>query len=186
MRDERSRRLALRPDRRAYTRAALMRVLLIGGGCRGLCLTENLVADGHAVRAVTRSEDRRAPIEAAGAECWLGDPDVVGTLRYALDNVTIVVWALGTAAGAGEQVAALHGSRLEMMLSKTIDTTVRGIVYEAAGTVPAEVLAAGAEELRRACERNEIPHAVLRADPADSGAWVVAMRSAIDGLLAAR
>ena len=75
-----------------------MRVLLIGGGCRGLALTRELVADGHAVRAVTRTEAGRPAIEAAGAECWIGDPDVVGTLRYALESVTVLVWALGTAA----------------------------------------------------------------------------------------
>ena len=160
-----------------------MRVLLIGGGCRGLALTERLVADGHAVRAVTRDESRRARIEAAGAECWIGDPDVVGTLRYALENVTILVWALGTATGPAEAVAALHGSRLEMMLSKSIDTTVRGIVYEAAGTVAPEVLAAGEAELHRACELNEIPFAVLAADPADAGAWATDARAAIDRLL---
>jgi putative NADH-flavin reductase len=163
-----------------------MRVLLIGGGCRGLGLIEDLVSDGHAVRAVTRSEDRRARIEAAGAECWIGDPDVVGTLRYALDNVTIVVWALGTARGPAETVAALHGTRLEMMLSKTIDTTVRGVVYEAAGSVAIDVLEGGVGELRRACERNEIPYEVLVADPADADAWAIAARVAIDGLLAAR
>jgi hypothetical protein len=160
-----------------------VRVLLIGGGCRGLALTERLAADGHAVRAVTRDESRRARIQAAGAECWIGDPDVVGTLRYALENVTILVWALGTATGAADAVAALHGSRLEMMLSKSIDTTVRGIVYEAAGTVDAAVLAAGEAELRRACELNEIPFAVLTADPADADAWATAARAAIDGLL---
>ncbi len=160
-----------------------MRVLLIGGGCRGLGLVENLVADGHAVRAVTRDEAKRARIERAGAECWIGDPDVVGTLRYALDNVTILVWALGTATGAEQQVAALHGPRLHMMLSKTIDTTVRGVVLEAAGTVRPETLAAAARELRRTCELNEIPNAVLEADPADRGPWVTAARGAIDGLL---
>ena len=160
-----------------------MRVLLIGGGCRGLALTEALVADGHAVRAVTRAESHRAAIEAAGAECWIGDPDVVGTLRYALENVTILLWALGTATGAAGAVAALHGTRLEMMLSKSIDTTVRGIVYEAAGTVAADVLAAGAGEVRRACERNEIPHEILTADPADAAAWAAAARAAIDRLL---
>jgi putative NADH-flavin reductase len=160
-----------------------MRVLLIGGGCRGLTLTERLVANGHAVRAVTRDEARRPPIEAAGAECWIGDPDVVGTLRYALENVTILVWALGTATGPDEAVAALHGSRLEMMLSKSIDTTVRGIVYEAAGTVPAAVLQAGVGELRRACELNEIPFEVLSCDPADADAWAGAARAAIDRLL---
>ena len=160
-----------------------MRVLLIGGGCRGLALAELLGADGHAVRAVTRDEARRPRIEAAGAECWLGDPDVVGTLRYALENVTILVWALGTATGSAGAVAALHGSRLEMMLSKSIDTTVRGIVYEAAGTVAPEVLEAGVRELRRACELNEIPFEVLTADPADAGGWAIAARASIDRLL---
>jgi HEAT repeat protein len=82
------------------------------------------VAAGHAVRAVTRDEANRERIEAAGAECWIGDPDVVGTLRYALESVTILVWALGTAAGTDERVAALHGSRLEMMLGRVIDSTV--------------------------------------------------------------
>lgn len=162
-----------------------MRVLLIGGGCRGRGLAENLVSDGHAVRAVTRDEVNRAAIERAGAECWIGDPDVVGTLRYALENVTILVWALGTAAGAPDAVAALHGPRLHMMLSKTIDTTVRGVVYEAAGTVPAATLAAGAAELRRTCELNEIPWALVDADPAQREAWVVRTRAAIDGLLLA-
>jgi NAD(P)H-binding len=160
-----------------------MRVLLIGGGCRGLALAREFVADGHAVRAVTRSEGRRAQIEAAGAECWIGDPDVVGTLRYALENVTILVWALGTASGPPEAVGALHGPRLEMMLSKVIDTTVRGVVYEAAGTIAPEAFATGIAELRRMGRLNEIPVAVLDADPADRLAWAAAARHAIDRLI---
>jgi hypothetical protein len=160
-----------------------VRVLLVGGGCRGLTLARGLVADRHAVRAVTRSEDHRALIEAAGAECWIGDPDVVGTLRYALENVTILFWALGTATGSDEQVAALHGPRLEMMLSKAIDSTVRGVVYEAAGSAGPAAFATGVRELRRTCERNEIPFAVLDADPADADAWAAAARAAVDRLL---
>jgi NAD(P)H-binding len=160
-----------------------MRVLLIGGGCRGLRLTETLIADGHAVRAVTRHEANRERIERAGAECWIGDPDVVGTLRYALENVTILVWSLGTAAGTHEQVAALHGPRLHMMLSKAIDTTVRGVVYETAGTVDAATLRGGIAELRRTCQLNEIPFALVDTDPAARDAWVLATRAAIDGLL---
>ena len=157
---------------------------MVGGGCRGLALARELVAEGHAVRAVTRSEQRRAEIEATGAECWIGDPDRIGTLRYALDNVTILLWALGTATGDAEQVAALHGSRLEMMLERTVDTMVRGVVYEAAGTVSEEALARGVQEVRRANAANEVPFALLDADPADTAPWVTAARAAIDGLLA--
>ena len=163
-----------------------MRVLLVGGGCRGLALARELVAEGHAVRVTTRHEASRPRIEETGAESWVGDPDVVGTLRYALENVTILVWALGTAAGAPEQIAALHGPRLDMMLSKTIDTTVRGVVYEAAGTVAADVLAAGSAALLRTCERNEIPYAIVDAEPGRPGPWVAAARQAIGQLLGTR
>jgi hypothetical protein len=158
---------------------------MVGGGCRGLVLARDLVAEGHAVRAVTRRPEARATIEAAGCECWLGTPDVIGTLRYALDNVTVLLWLLGTAEGAPETVAALHGSRLRMMLEKTADTTVRGVVYEAAGTVDPIVLAGGVEEVRRARRANEIPYALIDADPADRAAWPAVARAAIDALLAA-
>lgn len=161
-----------------------MRLLLVGGGCRGLALTRSLAAEGHAVRVATRDPARREEIEAAGAECWIGDPDVVGTLRYALDNVTILVWALGTA--SGPRAAELHGPRLAMMLERTVDTAVRGVVYEAAGTVGEEALARGAAEVRRAHEANALPYALLRAEPSDAEAWAVAARRAIDGLLEVR
>jgi uncharacterized protein YbjT (DUF2867 family) len=154
----------------------------VGGGCRGLRLARELVADGHAVRAVTRREERRPEIEAAGCECWIGDPDRIGTLRYALDNVTVLLWLLGTA--TGPNVADLHGSRLRMMLEKVTDTTVRGVVYEAAGTVDAAALRAGAAEVARARELNEIPGALLKADPSAPEQWVATARDAIDRLLA--
>jgi hypothetical protein len=160
-----------------------VRVLLVGGGCRGLELARGLVADRHAVRAVTRSEAHRARIETTGAECWIGDPDVVGTLRYALENVTILVWALGTASGTPEGVAALHGPRLEMMLSMVIDTTVRGVVYEAAGSAGPGAFATGLAELRRTCGLNEIPFEVVDEEPGDAAAWAAASRNAIDRLL---
>src|SRR5206468_4749623 len=89
-----------------------VRLLLVGGGCRGLALARSLVAEGHAVRAVTRDQSKRGAIEAAGCECWPGDPDRIGTLRYALENATVLAWMLGTV-----DAPELHGSRLEMMLA---------------------------------------------------------------------
>jgi uncharacterized protein YbjT (DUF2867 family) len=155
---------------------------MVGGGCRGLALARSLIAEGHAVRAVTRSEDRRAEIEAAGCECWIGDPDRIGTLRYALENATVLLWVLGTASGG--DVEALHGSRLEMMLERTVDTTVRGVLYERAGSLPADVLAAGAAQVQAAHDRHGIPIAFLDADPRDVDGWVADARAGIDAVLA--
>jgi putative NADH-flavin reductase len=164
-----------------------VRVLLIGSSARGLTLARELITDGHAVRAVTRTEARRAELEAAGCECWIGDPDRIGTLRYALENVTILVWALANASGPdAERVAALHGSRLKMMLEKTTDTTVRGVVYEASGSLDEATLASGMHEIRWANETNEIPYALLDADGTDVPAWVAGARAAIEGLLTDR
>jgi hypothetical protein len=163
-----------------------VRALIVGGGCRAVALARALISDGHAVRAVTRREQARPVIEAAGAECWIGDPGVVGTLRYALDNVTVLLWLLGTARGDADGVAALHGPRLRMMLEKTADTTVRGVVYEAAGSVAPELLARGVEEVRRAHRTNEIPYALLEADPADRHAWLAAGMAAVEALLGPR
>jgi hypothetical protein len=84
----------------------------------------------HAVRITTRAESGRAAIEATGAECLIGTPDRLATLRGALDGVTIVCWMLATARGEPEQVRALHGSRLESFMGQAIDTTMRGFVYE--------------------------------------------------------
>ena len=154
------------------------------GSCRALDLTRALTADGHAVRAVTRSEDRRADVEDAGAECWIGTPDRIGTLRYALENVTVLLWLLGTAVGPEDEVAPLHGSRLRFMLDRVTDSTVRGVVYERTGTVAPAVLEAGTEELRHAHRTNEIPFRLLDADPrGDRDAWLAATLGCIGELL---
>jgi hypothetical protein len=124
-------------------------VTVRGDSPRALELTRALVAEGHAVRAVTPDEARRAEIEAAGAECWIGDPDVIGTLRYALENATLLLWLLGD-----DERPELHADRLSMMLERTIDTTVRGIVYEAGPD-------AGVATMERIAGYNEIPYRVV-------------------------
>jgi hypothetical protein len=160
-----------------------MRLLLIGGGERGLCLTRRLVADGHAVRVVTRDPERHAAIVAAGGEPCEGDPDRIGTLRYALDNVTVLVWALGSASGDEGKVNALHGTRLEMLLERTIDTTVRGVLYECSGSLPVETLSQGARIVERLCRQNEIPWGLLYHEPTDPEGWAASTAGAIEQIL---
>jgi 3-hydroxyisobutyrate dehydrogenase-like beta-hydroxyacid dehydrogenase len=160
------------------------RILLVGGGARGRLLAGALVAEGHAVRITTRTEAGRSAIEATGAECWIGTPDRVASLRYALENVTLAAWLLGTASGPPAQLAALHTGRLEFFCSQTIDTTVRGLIYEAAGCAGPELLAAGARLVEAKADYNEIPHRILLADPADTESWLTSANAAVAELLA--
>jgi hypothetical protein len=161
----------------------LARCLIIACGCRGRLLARELGARGHTVRATTRSPARCAQIAAAGADAVIGDPDRIATLVPALEHVGVAYILLGGAVARPEHLAALHSSRLEMLLHKMVDTTVRGIVYEARGRVDPAVLLAGAERVRRFCEGSLIPYAVLEADPEDHGAWVAAAAGAADRLL---
>jgi uncharacterized protein YbjT (DUF2867 family) len=156
----------------------MARCLIIGCGCRGLGLARELQAQGHVVRGTTRSPERLPEIEAAGAEPHHGDPDRLATIFPALAHVTVAYVLLGSATGPPESLRALHSDRLESLVFKMIDTTVHAIVYEAAGSVAPELLAAGGEIVSRLCEQSRIPYRLLDADPADPGAWVTAAAAA--------
>lgn len=161
----------------------MARIVIVGCGCRGLALASALKEDGHAVRGTTRDPSRAAELESAGVEAWVGDPDRIATINYSMENATILCWMLASAEGEAEDVAALHGTRLQMLLERSIDTTIRGVLYEASGSLPAHVLKAGSDEVERACRKNEIPWALLEADPSDSEQWVREAKAQIDGLL---
>jgi hypothetical protein len=159
------------------------RLLIIGGGRRGLGLACEVEAEGHASRIVTRSQERRSAIEDGGAECWIGDPDRLATLRGALEGVTIACWLLGSASGTPEQIDALHGPRLRAFLGGAIDSTMRGFIYEAAGSTPAQTLAEGERIAREECSRNAIPLVVLRTEPSAQASWRKESLAAVHGLL---
>jgi uncharacterized protein YbjT (DUF2867 family) len=162
------------------------RVRIIGCGCRGLALARGVRDRGHAVRGTTRDAGRLAELEAAGVEAVLADPDRVMTITPAFEHVTVACILLGSAAGAEDHVRALHGTRLEMLLTKLVDTTVRAIIYEARGTVPADALTAGATQVRAVAEDSVIPYALLDADPARHEEWASAALDAVDRVLSAR
>ena len=113
----------------------------------------------------------------------VGDPDVVGTLSRSLEHVGVACVLLGSAVGSPDQLEALHGSRLDMLLTRMVDTTVRGFVYEAAGSVDPAILEAGAALVRARCEDARIPYVLLRAEPAEHRAWTVAAATAVQSAL---
>jgi len=157
------------------------RVLIVGCGGRGQALARELLAAGHAVRGTTRDPARAAVIAALGAEPHIGDPDRIATLMEALSGVTVVAWLLGSAGGDG--ASDLHAGRLRMLCEKLVDTPVRGLLYEGAGTLGDEVLAGGAEVVRTAAATWNIPLEVLATPPEDCEAWTRDAVAAVARLL---
>jgi uncharacterized protein YbjT (DUF2867 family) len=145
----------------------MARALIVGCGCRGRELGGRLLDEGWAVRGTSRREEGLAAIEAAGIEAALADPDRVGTLLELVGDVAVVCLLLGSAVGDPEEVAAIHGPRLERLLERLVDTPVRGVVYEAVGSVDADLLAAGAELVRTASRTWRIPVSVVDLEPED-------------------
>lgn len=149
----------------------MARALIVGCGCRGRLLGERLLADGWAVRGTSRHPEWLAPIDAAGIEAALADPDRPGTLLDLVGDVAVVHYLLGSAVGEPETIEAIHGPRLERLMEHLVDTPVRGFVYEAAGSVDPALLAAGAEIVRAAARTWRIPVAVVSAEPNESAQW---------------
>ena len=127
----------------------MARALIVGCGCRGRALGKSLLAEGWAVRGTSRREEGMAAIEAAGIEAAIADPDRPGTILELVNDVAVLVLLLGGAVGSEEELAAIHGPRLERLMEHLVDTPVRGVVYE--GTD------AGAEIVRNASRIWRIP-----------------------------
>ena len=163
----------------------MARILLVGCGCRGAELATALLEQGHAVRGTTRDESRFEHIAAAGAEAALADPDRLLTLMPHVEGVSVLCWLMGSATGDDENVHALHGPRLETLTERLVDTHVRGVVYEAAGSVDGALLEQGATIVGRARDTWNIAAEVVEHDPSDHSGWVDAMSAAVERVLSA-
>ena len=130
----------------------MARALIVGCGCRGRELGGRLLEEGWAVRGTSRREEGLAAIEAAGIEPALADPDRPGTILELVNDVAVLVLLLGSASGSEEELAAIHGPRLERLLEHLVETPVRGVLYE--GTE------AGAEVVEAASRTWRIPAAI--------------------------
>jgi uncharacterized protein YbjT (DUF2867 family) len=131
----------------------LARALIVGCGCRGRELGGRLLAEGWAVRGTSRREEGRVEIEAAGIEPAEADPDRPGTILELVGDVAVLLLLLGNCSGSEEELAAVHGPRLERLLEHLVETPVRGVVYE--GTEE------GAEVVRHAARTWRIPAQVV-------------------------
>jgi hypothetical protein len=156
------------------------RVLIVGCGCRGLALARELSVE-HAVRGTTRSPERFRELEVAGIEGVVADPDRLATILPALSGVSVVCWLMGTAHDSPE----LHGARLQSLAEHLVDTPVRGLIYEAAGTVERTLLDRGAQIVRTASQTWHIRGEVVTSDPAAHEEWLGAMKAAVDRTLSA-
>jgi hypothetical protein len=137
---------------------------------------------GHPVRGTTRDPGRAAQLDAAGIEPAVGDPYRLATLMPHVANTSAMVWLMGSA--TGDDVEALHRTRLQTVLERLVDTPVRGMVYEAAGTLAPSLLREGATEVRKAALTWQMPNAIVEQRPTDHEAWLAAMIAGVEEVLA--
>jgi uncharacterized protein YbjT (DUF2867 family) len=161
----------------------LARALIVGCGCRGRSLGARLAEAGWTVRGTTRDAARTGEIQADGIEAAIADPAHPGTILELIGDVTVVHWLLGDAQGESAEIETLHGTSLEALLEKLVDTPVRGFVYEAAGGVAAESRQRGAALLRSAAQTWRIPVEIVDSDPAEPEQWLDTMFEATQRLL---
>ena len=163
----------------------MARALIVGCGCRGRGLGSDLLSAGWQVRGTSRSERGLGAIEGAGIEAVIADPDRAATVLERIDGVTAIFWLMGSARGAAERLAAIHGPRLERLLAEMVDTHGRGLVYEAAGDVDPGLLQRGAEIVAAAGRRWRIRFEIVDAAPTDPAGWRRAMLAASARLIGA-
>jgi uncharacterized protein YbjT (DUF2867 family) len=164
----------------------MARALIVGCGCSGRALGAELLDEGWAVRGTSRDAAGLEAIEAAGVEPARADPEQPGTILELVDDVAIVLWLLGSAAGSRDDLATIHGHRLEALLERLVETPVRGFVYEGAGTVAPELLAGGAELARNAERTWRIPVTVTETFRSAGPQWVEELETSVVELLARR
>jgi uncharacterized protein YbjT (DUF2867 family) len=162
------------------------RALIVGCGCSGRALGAELLDEGWAVRGTARGEEGLEAIEAAGIEPARADPEKPATVLELVDDVAVVLWLLGSAAGPSEEIAAIHGPRLESLLERLVETPVRGFVYEGAGTVDPKLLAGGAELARNAERTWRIPAWISETPRSEGPQWVEELETASLELLSRR
>ena len=163
----------------------MARALIVGCGCFGRELGRELIARGWQVRGTSREESGLEPIEAAGIEAALADPDRPGTILDLVGDVAVLIWLLGSAEAEPEVIGAIHGPRLESLIEKLVDTPVRGIAYEAVGSVQESRLAGGRAICLKAAETWRIPLTTIE-DERDEPEWVRVTADSLDRLLSAR
>ena len=137
---------------------------------------------GHPVRGTTRERGRLPELEAVGIEAVVGDPYRLMTLMPHVANTSAMFWLMGSAEGG--DVEALHRTRLQTVLERLVDTPVRGMVYESAGTLPARLLREGAAAVRKAALTWQMPNVIVEQHPRDHDAWLRAMLAAVEEVLA--
>lgn len=137
------------------------------------------------MRGTSRDPGRLALVSEAGIEPALADPDRPASVLEHVRDVAVIALLLGSTRGEPKVVAAIHGPRLERLMEKLVDTPVRGVIYESAGSVHRRYLESGRETVTAAGERWRIPVEVLEQDPAQHAAWLeaalVAVRRLVEG-----
>jgi nucleoside-diphosphate-sugar epimerase len=161
----------------------MARALIVGCGCRGRLVGKRLLAKGWQVRGTSRYEHGLAAIADAGIEAAFADPDRPDTVLELVADVAVVLCLLGSADGTPDELAAIHGPRLERLMERLVETPVRGFVYEARGSVDQALLKRGCEAIGVVGDTWRVGTSCVYVDPSDPYDWAQIMAESAASLL---
>ena len=126
-------------------------ILVTGAaGYTGRRLVPRLVADGHPVRCLVRSENQRALFERMEVEVWIGDLDHADSVRGGFEGVDRIVHLAGMQVAATliecanhdlERVVALSSlRRFSTVTSASVGMVIRGEEQIVAAGLPCVIL----------------------------------------------
>lgn len=110
-------------------------VLILGCGYRGRRLAKRLIEKKFAVRALTRTPEHAAELEALGIEPRLGDITDPNTLRGIGDGVSCAYSLMGSMQGGDEALRKLHVEGTRNVLAALRNSKLKRFVYESSTAV---------------------------------------------------
>jgi nucleoside-diphosphate-sugar epimerase len=117
----------------------IKKILIVGCGYRGKRIAVRLIAQGYAVRGMTRSAEHAAALSALGIEPFIADVTKPATLDGIGEGVDAVYHLMGSMSGNDTQLQQLHVDGTRNLLNALNISKLQRYIYESSTAVYGQI-----------------------------------------------